>query len=237
MTSEKKRVVAIIPARGGSKGLPGKNIKMLAGKPLIYYSIEAARQCELIHRVIVSTEDKEIAKIARKYGAEVPFMRPLELADDDTPAKDVVRHVVFWLEEEDNYPVDIVVSLQPTDIFRRKYMVDAVIRELLEKTDVDCAFIAYRDHKNYWKKENDKFVPLSWRGYVSRQKKEHIYREDTGLAYARRAWVVKQDVPLRDCRVSIIPNNDTQSFVDIHDDFDLWLADKIITGWGYPINK
>src|SRR4030042_4642886 len=88
----KKNVVAIIPARGGSKGIQKKNTKMLAGKPLIAYTIEAAKGCTLVDRIIVSTDDEEIREVSLKYGAEVPFMRPPELAQDDTPTEPFLQH-------------------------------------------------------------------------------------------------------------------------------------------------
>jgi len=106
--------VAIIPARGGSKGIPRKNIKELCEKPLITYIIETALRVEELDRVIVSTEDKEIAEVAKKCGAEVPFMRPEELARDETPTLPVLQHAVKYLEEKENYKPDIVVLLYAT---------------------------------------------------------------------------------------------------------------------------
>jgi pseudaminic acid cytidylyltransferase len=98
--------VAIIPARGGSKRIPGKNIKKFAGKPIIYYSIEAAQQCRLFYRIIVSTDSDRIAEIACQAGAEIPFMRPASLSDDCTPTASVLEHAIDWLEangEQINY--------------------------------------------------------------------------------------------------------------------------------------
>lgn len=92
--------VAIIPARGGSKRIPGKNIKLFAGKPMIAWSIEAARQSELFNRIIVSTDSEEIAVVAREYGAETPFLRPIELADDFTPTAEVILHALAWIGEQ-----------------------------------------------------------------------------------------------------------------------------------------
>ena len=93
-------VVCVIPARGGSKGLPGKNIKALCGKPLIAHTIEQAKQSRYIDRVIVSTEDEAIAQISLEYGAEVPFMRPMELAEDSVATVDVLLHAIHWLEDK-----------------------------------------------------------------------------------------------------------------------------------------
>ena len=95
-----QKVVAIIPARGGSKGVPRKNIRDLAGKPLIAYTIEVAKKSRYIDSIIVSTDDEEIAKIARNYGADVPFIRPIELAEDETPTLPVIQHAVKFLEEK-----------------------------------------------------------------------------------------------------------------------------------------
>src|SRR4030043_381549 len=94
---DKYKVVCVIPARGGSKGVPRKNIKNLAGKPLIAYTIEQALQSQYIDRTIVSTEDKEIADIAKQYGAEVPFMRPKDLAGDLVATVDVLLHAIKWI--------------------------------------------------------------------------------------------------------------------------------------------
>ena len=127
MSNDKPHVVAIIAARGGSKGLPGKNIRPLAGKPLIAYSVEAAKASPYVDRVIVTTDSPEIAEVARKFGAEVPFMRPPELAQDLTPTEPVLAHAEEWLEREEGYRVDIVVFLQPTDIFRKRAMIDETV--------------------------------------------------------------------------------------------------------------
>ena len=113
------RVLAVIPARGGSKGVPRKNIRLVCGKPLIAYTIETALAARhLFHRVIVSTEDEEIAAISRQYGAEVPFLRPAELAGDQVPTVPVLQHTVRFVESEENIVMDWVCLLQPTEPFR-----------------------------------------------------------------------------------------------------------------------
>ncbi len=235
MSERAPNVVAVIPARGGSKGLPRKNVRLLAGKPLIAYTIEAARQCSLVHRVIVSTDDAEIAEVARKFGAEVPFMRPPELATDHASTESVLKHAVEWLEEHERYPVDILVFLQLTDIFRTKAMLEQVVRNLLADPAVDSSFVVYPDHKNYWRQVEGEFRRIDARGHMSRQLKEKIYREDTGLACATRGWVVKEGRRLGD-RVVPVFNEDVKSFIDIHDEFDLWLAEKVLTEWGWRVN-
>jgi len=113
------KVLAVIPARGGSKGVPRKNIRTVCGKPLIAYTIETALAARhLLSRVIVSTDDEEIADISRSYGAEVPFLRPSELADDKAPTVAVLKHVIRFAEEEQKARYDWICVLQPTEPFR-----------------------------------------------------------------------------------------------------------------------
>ena len=112
------KILAIIPARGGSKGIPFKNIKLLNGKPLIEYTTEVALSSKYINRVILSTESIEFAKIGRKLGVEVPFLRPTELAKDDTPTLHVIKNVVAELEKLDQFIPDVIIILQPTSPLR-----------------------------------------------------------------------------------------------------------------------
>ena len=130
-------VLAVIPARGGSKGIPHKNIREFAGSPLIAYSIAAALQAETVTRVVVSTDDEEIAAVARKYGAEVPFMRPAEHAQDNTLDLPVFVHVLQTLAETEGYHPDVVVQLRPTSPFRPLTMVDDAVRLLLDNPEAD----------------------------------------------------------------------------------------------------
>jgi YrbI family 3-deoxy-D-manno-octulosonate 8-phosphate phosphatase len=130
--------LALIPARGGSKGIPRKNIKSFAGYPLIAWSIAAAKQSRLVTRVIVSTDDEEIAAVARAWGAETPFLRPDELAQDKTTDLPVFEHALKWLEDVEGYHPDIVVQLRPTSPFRPHGMVDAAVSILMEHADADC---------------------------------------------------------------------------------------------------
>jgi len=133
-------VLAIIPARGGSKRVPRKNIRNLAGKPLVAYSIETALQSKYINRVVVSTEDAEIAKVSQDYGAEV-IIRPIELAQDTTKTAPVMMHVVEKLEQQ-GYKPDVVVLLQPTCPLRKTEMVDNAIHKLISSSN-DSVFSAF----------------------------------------------------------------------------------------------
>jgi N-acylneuraminate cytidylyltransferase len=134
----KPEVLAIIPARGGSKGIPRKNIRDFAGYPLITYSIAAGLQAEMVTRVIVSTDDEEIAAVAREYGAETPFYRPAELAQDNSTDLPLFEHALQWLKENENYHPDIVVQLRPTSPIRPPELVDDAIDQLIYNPDADC---------------------------------------------------------------------------------------------------
>jgi len=130
-------ILALIPARGGSKGIPQKNIREFAGFPLIAWSIAAGLQAKSVSRVIVSTDDDRIADVAREYGAEVPFMRPHELAQDRTPDLPVFEHALKWLEDIEGYKPDYIVQLRPTSPIRPTDLVDGAIRILVKNPDAD----------------------------------------------------------------------------------------------------
>ena len=133
----KPEVLAVIPARGGSKGIPRKNIREFAGYPVIAYSIAAGLRAESVTRVILSTDDEEIAAVGRAWGAEVPFLRPAALAQDNTTDLPVFEHVLQWLEENEGYHPEIVLQLRPTSPVRPPSMVDDAVRILLDHPEVD----------------------------------------------------------------------------------------------------
>jgi CMP-N-acetylneuraminic acid synthetase len=130
-------VLAIIPARGGSKTIPKKNIRPLDGHPLIAYSIAAGHKSRQVTRVILSTDDEEIAEVARAYGGEVPFLRPADLARDETPDLPVFQHALNWLAEKEGYLPEAVVQLRPTSPIRPPDCVDRAISALLEHRGTD----------------------------------------------------------------------------------------------------
>jgi len=131
------QVLAIIPARGGSKGLPGTNIRPLLNHPLIAYSILAAKQSTTITRTIVTTDDDAIANIALQYNAEVPFKRPAEFAQDLTTDLETFKHALSWLKENENYVPDFVVQLRPTSPVRLIGMIDECVNKLIHYPNAD----------------------------------------------------------------------------------------------------
>lgn len=131
------RVVGIVTARGGSKGIPGKNVRLLGGKPLIAWTADAARGATRLTRTILSTDDAEIAEVGRQLGLDVPFLRPPELATDTTPTLPVIQHALRWLDGDgDHY--DAVCLLQPTSPLRSAHDIDACI-ELFDRSGADSA--------------------------------------------------------------------------------------------------
>ncbi|HZD57723.1 MAG TPA: acylneuraminate cytidylyltransferase family protein [Anaerolineales bacterium] len=158
---DKVEVLALIPARGGSKSIPRKNIRAFAGRPLIAYSIAAGLAAQMVTRVIVSTEDEEFAAVAQDYGGEVPFMRPAEYSLDDTPDFPVFQHALNWLVENENYHPDIVVQLRPTSPLRRVWHIDQAIARLLEFPQADAVrtvCIPFQNPFKMWRIDTDGFM-------------------------------------------------------------------------------
>jgi len=146
-----KNILGLIPARGGSKGLPRKNIKPLLGKPLIAWTIEQALASKYLDKVVVSTDDKEITEISKKYGAEIPFIRPKELAEDNAKGIDVVLHTIDWLKENDKKKqYDLIILLQPTSPLRKSDDIDRAIELLFLKEAKAIVSVCEVDHHPLW---------------------------------------------------------------------------------------
>lgn len=182
-------VLALIPARGGSKGLPRKNARIIGGKPLIVWTIEAAQRALSVSQIVVSTEDIEIADIARAYGAEVPFMRPQELALDTTPSMDVVFHALDHLPRCED-----VLLLQPTSPLRSTHDIDA-IAELRAKTQAPSAVSVSRAlHPPQWMfriADSEELRPLLEEPLPPRrQETDDIYVLNGALYHARWDWLL-----------------------------------------------
>lgn len=163
-TSKPLEILAVIPARGGSKGIPGKNIKDFSGHPLLAYSIEAAKKSKLVTRIIVSTDDEDIANVGKKYNAEVPFLRPDELAQDNSLDFPVFEHLLKTLDTNENYRPDIVVQLRPTSPIRPEGIVDEAIQLLIDNPSVDSIRgvvpSGQNPHKMWKVSESGKLNPL-----------------------------------------------------------------------------
>jgi CMP-N,N'-diacetyllegionaminic acid synthase len=226
MAALSDNVVCIVCARGGSKGLPRKNVRRLDGEPLVARAVRHASESGAIGTILVTTDDEEIADIARGAGAIVPFLRPAELAGDLATTEETLRHALTTYEEMADRRFDIGVFLSPADIFRDPAWIRAAVEMLQARPELDSVFSGYRTHKNYWEQQEDgSWMRLRpWMAvYASRQVRRSVIREDTGLACASRAALWRAGRRIGD-RVEIIVNDDDFTGIDVHDENDLRLA-------------
>lgn len=189
-----RTVLALIPARGGSRAIPRKNIREFCGKPLIAHTILAARGSSLVDRVVVSTDDEEIATVAREYDAQVPVLRPAQLAADTSPVMDAVVHMLDHLKNSEGYAPTHVLLLQTTSPLRQSADIDASI-ELLEKSGADSLVSMCRTEQGLYCLDERGFVETLFDGYSSsnRQELRPTYKLDGSMIY-----LLKTDVLLKE---------------------------------------
>ncbi|MEK7178866.1 MAG: acylneuraminate cytidylyltransferase family protein [Patescibacteria group bacterium] len=216
------KILAIIPARGGSKGIPGKNIKLLAGKPLIAWSIEAAKGSRLIDRVVVSTDDINIAEIAKKFGAGV-IIRPKELAEDNTPMDPVLKHAVEFLEKE-NYISDAIVLLQPTSPLRTAKHLDEAIEKFLGGDFDSLISVEVNRNPRHEVRGGEYLVP-TFKKIENRNKREPSYIEN-GAVYISKIDLIKQG-RIRGDRVGFY-EMDRYSSIDIDESSDFEITERLL---------
>ena len=227
---DKHKIVCVIPARGGSKGIPRKNIKLLAGRPLIAYTIEQALQSQYIDRTIVSTDDREIADISRQYGVEVPFMRPADLAGDHVATIDVLLHAVQWMEKQEKYDFDILVLLHATTPLRSVDDINSCIKMLVE-TKADNVFSVTEAHRNPYfnmvEAGDDGIATLAKKGdYATRQSAPKVYDMNASI-YVWWKDVLKNEkkIFLKKSHIYIMPK---ERSIDIDDDLDFKVAEFLL---------
>jgi len=233
------RVISITCARGGSKAVPGKNLRPLLGKPLIAHSIEAALGSRYLDERVVSTDSPQIAAVAERYGAWVPFLRPAELAQDRTPQLAAVRHAVRWLVEHTLEPFDAVVTLQPTTPMRTAEQIDAAIA-LFFREDADCVLgVTTAEHSPYWMftVRDDHLQPLldGARDVTHRQALPPVYRA-TGSIYVNRPEQFLSPeppklVPLWELAEKVVPLviDDPLCRIDLDTELDFALLEALLT--------
>jgi len=224
--NEGPRVISIICARGGSKGLPRKNLLTIDGEALISRAVRHAKEANVSEIILVSTDSKEIANAAIKAGAIVPFLRPPELSDDLATTEETLRHALISYEALVGKKFDICVFLTATDIFRSPEWITKAVGVLRDRPEIESVFVGFRTHKNFWEKDRfGQWVRLrSWMSvYSSRQIRQFVVREDTGLACASRSWLWRQGRRIGD-RVEILVIDDDFTSIDIHCEDDLKLA-------------
>jgi N-acylneuraminate cytidylyltransferase/CMP-N,N'-diacetyllegionaminic acid synthase len=224
-------ILAVIPARGGSKSIPYKNIRVLAGKPLIAWTIEMALACLGLDRVIVSTDNQGIADIARQYGAEVPFLRPSKLAQEDTPGIEPILHAVQWLDEHESYRPDYVIVLQPTSVLRTTQDIEAAV-QLAEKYQADAVVsVCPVSQHPYWMKrltEDGRVLDflLLDHPYTSRQELPPVYALNGAVYLIRREVLLQRKTFYTDRTYAYIMP--LERSLDIDTPWDWYLAELIL---------
>lgn len=208
------KILGIIPARGGSRGIPGKNIRMLGGKPLLYYAAHAAHESGLVDRLILTTDSIEIAEVGRTLGLEVPFLRPAELAQDDTPMFPVIDHAVRFLENEGWQP-DILLLLQPTAPLRQPEHIRAAVT-LLKETRCDAVASVVEVPQHYapdfvLKLEDGKLKPFLEGGIKTRRQdvRQAYSRDGTVYAFWREVFIHKRSIYGDNCRPLLIRHEES----------------------------
>lgn len=212
----KKKIVAIIPARGGSKGIPRKNIKDLAGKPMIAYIIETVKKVKDIDRIIVSTEDEEIAVVVKKCGAEVPFLRPVELSGDNVATLPVLQHAVKYLLENENYQPDYVLLVYPTSPLLSSTRIQEAI-DLCLNNDSDSVISGTYDKGHYWVETKDGWKRIYPTQLENRQLSKPLFKENGAIYLTRLSILDKQLVA--DVSDILIMDNGENIDVDEIEDF------------------
>jgi N-acylneuraminate cytidylyltransferase/CMP-N,N'-diacetyllegionaminic acid synthase len=221
-------MIALIPARGGSKGLPGKNTKLLAGKPLIAYAIESALNSKYISKVYVSTDSEEIAEIAIKYGAKVPFLRPIYLATDEALAVDTYIFMLDkWKESGEN--VDSLIILQPTSPLRSSANIDEAIELFQSKNASSVISYTEENHPISWHKyvnEDLTFSPIFEEEIVNRQQKRKTYYPN-GAIFVFKEDLIREKKYYNENSFAYLMSRNNSVDIDTLEDFEY--AEFLIT--------
>lgn len=218
-------VLGIIPARGGSKSIPKKNIRLLAGKPLIAYTIEVVKECKMLTRTVVSTDDVEIAEVAKKYGGYVPFIRPNDLSLDDTPMVPVLQHAVSFIENKNSIHVDVIVLLDPTSPFRRVEDIEACIQKLEHENADSVVTVCEVEHNPYFvmmELNDDRLVPLikSDKVITRRQDAPDVYRLNAAIYAIKRDVLMNKNKIITNNTMAVIMPQELSAHIDHEIDFE-----------------
>ena len=236
------RVLAVVPARGGSKGIPHKNLQLLAGKPLVAHAVEAGRGATLVSRVLCSTDDPEIAEVARAAGAEVPFLRPAELAADSSEDWPVFMHALDFLDRREGWRPDLIVNLRPTSPLRTPTHVDDAIRLLLDTgaDSVKAVHLARQHPHKMWLRHADGTMEpylkspfrLERGPDVPRAQLDDIYWQNGVVDVTRRAVILEQGVMIGRSVAGLVTH--PAESIDIDTPIDLQLAELLLAQRAAP---
>jgi len=234
MSQTGKEVLAVVPARGGSKSIKKKNIVELDGKPLLEYTLTAAKESTVVDRTVLSTDDKQIAAVGESFhSVEVPFIRPQKLAQDDTPTLPVIQHAVNFLQEQEAYIPDIVLILQPTSPLRQPRHIDEAIKKMINSEGDSVVSVIQVPHE---------FNPYSvmeiedgWLEFYLEEGRKYTRRQDKPTFYARNgaaiygvslSTLLKDETLYGDACIPYVM--DRKFSVDIDTEFDLMIAEAIL---------
>jgi CMP-N,N'-diacetyllegionaminic acid synthase len=227
----------VIPARGGSKGLPGKNLRQLGKLSLIGHALASARESELLTRVVVSTDSPEIAEEARRHGGEVPFMRPADLASDQAGMLPVLQHAVRWLESSGGVRPDLIVTLQPTSPFRTGTEMDSTIRKVVETGSDSAQTLVEASYHPYFMKtlEGDRTIALFPDGhkFVRRQDAPPVYQPSGAVYVTRYPTLMALGHILGEDNRGVVM--DFESSVNIDTEWDFLLAELLLGAGRAPL--
>lgn len=233
---KKINVLGVVGARSGSRSIPHKNIRPLLGKPLLAWIIEAAKQSKYINRLIISTDSQEYAKIAKQYGAEAPFMRPANLAEDHVPDFDYLYHAAVWLADHDGWKADIILRLPPTTPLCRPEHIDACVELLLNDPSADSSrtvtpvskhpYKLWREHNGYI----EPFLTSEFTGFkdahnIPRQAFPKAFQHVDVIALRWNTLVEQKSMAGEKVRYHIIPKEDA---VDIDSELDFQVAELLL---------
>jgi N-acylneuraminate cytidylyltransferase/CMP-N,N'-diacetyllegionaminic acid synthase len=240
MKSQKLKILAIIPARGGSKEIPLKNIKKLNKLPLVAHTIQDAKNSKQINRIIVSTDNKKIAEISRKYGAETPFLRPKSFSKNSSSTLDVVQHTIQFLKKVENYTPDIVTILLPTSPFRDSTLIDDSIK-LLKKSDATSVVNVAKNKEHAFKAFllKDGFLKpfkTNHKKYYQRQLLPDFFHT-TGSVYTFWLTTLKKYGHYYGPRMKPIITADEKMNIDIDNVFDFFVAEMTQKYWKSYLKK
>jgi CMP-N,N'-diacetyllegionaminic acid synthase len=227
----------VIPARGGSKGLPGKNLRTLGSLSLIGHAVASARDAALLTRFIVSTDSAEIAEEARRHGAEVPFLRPPQFATDQAGMLPVLQHAVRWLESSAGVQPDLIVTLQPTSPFRTSAEIDATIRKVLETGSDSAQTLVEASYHPYFMKtlDGDRTTALFPEGhkYVRRQDAPPVYQPSGAVYVTRYPTLMALGQILGEDNRGVVM--DFEASVNIDTEWDFLLAELLLRQGRAPL--
>jgi CMP-N,N'-diacetyllegionaminic acid synthase len=225
-----KKVLCIIPARSGSKAIPQKNIKLLCGKPLIAYSIEQSLKIDSIDRVIVSTDDEEIAQIAKNFGAEAPFIRPSHLAQDESSTMDVLLHTIDWHQNNENQSYDIILLLHANAPLRNLEDIQKCIEILVDQNADNVFSVTPASNNPYFNmveiKDNNNVSLINEGNFSSRQSAPHVYDMNSSIyTWWKDKLVEKKSIFLPKTRIHIMPR---ERSIDIDEPLDFRIAEMLM---------